>query len=879
MTTEGPENDENRAYKLFREIYANQKKEASENDALIQELVSIIERNLQNTQFDLSKAIPISPDKPDKEITPLEVANVLRLETIIPLLQQMEQRMTGEITRHDALGEVETEAEAEAEISPLHRAAADGDLDTVLSLIKEGANVNMQTMVHGINCTPLHLAAVMGHLAIVKALLENGADVNIKTQEGYTAEDLAKHQSHDDIAKQIKQASRPKKITLKELLAKDKEAKPAQFKRDPDFEDVDFSSPIILATLQNQFTLEQVKSALRKYDPNINLDLSEDDVFKMLIQIYRENTPSKVATKAVAAPAKDKRIREDMTLAEYKALKEKRARKAQKAARKQAEGIKAMIAARAIQVHEAVKSGDVSKLQQYIIDKVDLDRQDKDENTPLHLAAVMGREDLAEMLIRGGAGIKKIENDIGLSPIQYAAIAGQANVVKILLDNGASVNEKNSKGETLLLLAASRGHLAVVKLLLERGADVNMADNNNERPLHVAANQGHPKVVQALIESGANRTLLNNDGNTPLQEAINGGNEEVVALLRAKVLERDDEKAVLEEREKVFQEIQEIPNVTSVPEAKPVIPQTGAEPLPTFTAPTPSKALEREEPAVLATPEESKMREKAKAYQAHTAQEETRVRIKEPKVETEEYTPQRTATLEARKADVLAAFNKSSAALAQIDADRKKAAATYAESQNPNDFAELQRLTEMHNNEMKNFVKARDARDALNKQLSQRPAAPPAPASTPAAITPARSSMSQQPSAPITPAPVAEKFTPFERVDIKYLVEHAGKIHASLGDIFSSHLKSFNLFVNPNRERQIKDLQQAVNIAAGCATKEELGKALDNLSKVIDSTLKDLSKETRFLGESRLEKVTTQLKHDVAQSIKNLKERPQQKMR
>lgn len=67
-------------------------------------------------------------------------------------------------------------------MSPLHYAAQRGDIGSAQMLIYAGARVNAVTR-NG-NYTPLHLAAREGRSAVVKALLANGADANATTTTG-----------------------------------------------------------------------------------------------------------------------------------------------------------------------------------------------------------------------------------------------------------------------------------------------------------------------------------------------------------------------------------------------------------------------------------------------------------------------------------------------------------------------------------------------------------------------------------------------------------------------------------------------------------------------------------------------------------------------
>lgn len=67
--------------------------------------------------------------------------------------------------------------------TPLHNAAARGDLDLAKRLLNEGNDVNARTKG---GSTPLHWAALRGNIAIIKLLIANGATVDAKTLDGLT---------------------------------------------------------------------------------------------------------------------------------------------------------------------------------------------------------------------------------------------------------------------------------------------------------------------------------------------------------------------------------------------------------------------------------------------------------------------------------------------------------------------------------------------------------------------------------------------------------------------------------------------------------------------------------------------------------------------
>ena len=100
--------------------------------------------------------------------------------------------------------------------------------------------------------------------------------------------------------------------------------------------------------------------------------------------------------------------------------------------------------------------------------------------TPLHLAARFGREDLAGALVAAGADVEA-QNELGDRPLHLSASYGHPSVAKLLLARGAAVAAGDRGGKTPLHAAAfglgdqSRidARIEVAKLLIGAGADVN----------------------------------------------------------------------------------------------------------------------------------------------------------------------------------------------------------------------------------------------------------------------------------------------------------------------------------------------------------------------------------------------------------------------
>lgn len=69
--------------------------------------------------------------------------------------------------------------------------------------------------------------------------------------------------------------------------------------------------------------------------------------------------------------------------------------------------------------------------------------------------------------------------------------------------------------QTLLHLAARHGSLKVLKYLIERGASIDIRDSNGNTPAHIAATHHQEEALQLLFDSGADRSLENKDNLTP----------------------------------------------------------------------------------------------------------------------------------------------------------------------------------------------------------------------------------------------------------------------------------------------------------------------------------------------------------------------------
>ena len=138
------------------------------------------------------------------------------------------------------------------------------------------------------------------------------------------------------------------------------------------------------------------------------------------------------------------------------------------------------------------------------------------------------------LVIEWGADVNLPGDIIYKNALQAAAHCGSEQMVKLLLEQGARINEVGGFYDTALQAAAGRdaGDLGIVKLLLKSGAEVNtLPGGYYGSALQAASGCGHTAIVQLLLDEGADVNTVGGDFGTALQAASFFGHQAVVQLL------------------------------------------------------------------------------------------------------------------------------------------------------------------------------------------------------------------------------------------------------------------------------------------------------------------------------------------------------------
>ncbi len=127
-----------------------------------------------------------------------------------------------------------------------------------------------------------------------------------------------------------------------------------------------------------------------------------------------------------------------------------------------------------------------------------LDIQDNEGNTPLHLAVRNGNDLILQALLAHGADINAYNNN-GDTALHVAIRAGRTTVASQLLEAGAQINERNDEGNTPSHYAARAGRLDAVRILLaHNNVQVNLLNRQHASAWMLAMQNNHPEAACLL---------------------------------------------------------------------------------------------------------------------------------------------------------------------------------------------------------------------------------------------------------------------------------------------------------------------------------------------------------------------------------------------
>jgi len=448
----------------------------------------------------------------------------------------------------------DVEAEKTTGGGPLHTAADANQTEVVRILVQDcGANINKLLMK---DTTPLYLAAQRGFTDVVKELIQLGADLNYVMPRGKHGGHLIALSSEEQNAGHypMKNTEIGNGATALHAAVENGHFEAAKVLLESgalQSNSMEGATPLIIALQYHHPKIALLLLQDSYPDPHINARVPVDgssalfvasgygykDVVRRLLQLKADPN---ITNRQGATPLSFAITRGNHDI------------------------VTMLIKAGAIStddedtdipstLHAAVQSKSLSLVKE-IFKSNDRDTSDKlvnakavDDQTPLHFS-VKGPIKIVKFLLEHGANVNSVVKSTLATPLHMAALHGRADIARVLLKHGAKLEPRGSDklyGATPLYLAAQNGNIDVVQELIEAGADVNCRLRKiGITPLFIAAERGHKDIVTLLLEEEATPHARNWNGVTALGVAAIGNRRDIVQellLAGAEVNTRDNE--------------------------------------------------------------------------------------------------------------------------------------------------------------------------------------------------------------------------------------------------------------------------------------------------------------------------------------------------
>lgn len=182
-------------------------------------------------------------------------------------------------------------------------------------------------------------------------------------------------------------------------------------------------------------------------------------------------------------------------------------------------------------IHEAVWLGADSTayrdtVRVLVAGGAELDRPSGTEGlTPLQMAQERGYPGLEAALREALDGRETSDPD---SALLGAAQAGDADQAARALRAGASIETRDPRERTPLLLAVTENQVDVARLLVAMGADPDALDDQHDTPWLVTGVTGSVSMLEALLPADPDLSILNRYGGTSLIPASERGHVDYV---------------------------------------------------------------------------------------------------------------------------------------------------------------------------------------------------------------------------------------------------------------------------------------------------------------------------------------------------------------
>jgi len=179
-----------------------------------------------------------------------------------------------------------------------------------------------------------------------------------------------------------------------------------------------------------------------------------------------------------------------------------------------------------------------------LLEKENIDINNKDKNVGnsiLHFAIIKEYLNIINFLLQYENININIKNYNNETPLHYACIANNLNIVKVLLEEGANPNNINLQNQNSLqysvYYAKDNYNIQIIKELLNHHVNINHTDLNLWNSLHLICNninissEKQIEIVKTLIDNGVNFHTKTDENVTCKDLARDNENDDLITLL------------------------------------------------------------------------------------------------------------------------------------------------------------------------------------------------------------------------------------------------------------------------------------------------------------------------------------------------------------
>lgn len=173
-------------------------------------------------------------------------------------------------------------------------------------------------------------------------------------------------------------------------------------------------------------------------------------------------------------------------------------------------------------------TGNLPTVKDALKNGADINFTDKETTlTPLGIALLNSRFDIAKFLISEGASVNIIDNS-GCSLLSYS---DDEDIFNILLSKGLTLTQKDKYGRLPIHKIAGLNQLNNMSAIIKRKFDINIKDSSGMTPMHWACRNSNEKMAKLLFQYGGKLNVKDKGGITPLHYACIKENPQLIEWL------------------------------------------------------------------------------------------------------------------------------------------------------------------------------------------------------------------------------------------------------------------------------------------------------------------------------------------------------------